>query len=69
MRTRADKNTLLLTVTEAALRLGVSRSTLYSLIKTGAVAHVMVGSRIKVVATSLYRYVADHASPKLAAAK
>lgn len=40
-------------VPEAARQLGVSRNTLYDLIRAGAFPHVRIGNRIRIPATSL----------------
>jgi len=48
---------LLLTTTEAAQALGIGRSKLYELIRTGAVESVLIGSCRRVPAVSVVKYV------------
>ena len=48
---------LLLTTTEAAQALGIGRSKLYELIRTGAVESVLIGSCRRVPAVSVMTYV------------
>jgi excisionase family DNA binding protein len=51
---------LLLTVEEAAERLGVGRTTMYALIKTGAVESVPVGGRLRrIPPDALETYIAN----------
>ncbi|GEN80647.1 hypothetical protein AFE02nite_23810 [Actinotalea fermentans] len=49
---------LLLTVVEAAHRLGIGRTLMYELINSGAVLSVQVGRLRRVPAAALARYVA-----------
>ena len=60
-------NKLLLTPTEAADALGISRSKLYQLLRDGSVSSVQIGACRRVPAAALHRYVATldptHASP------
>jgi len=50
-------NKLLYTPTEAADLLGVSRSTLYELLRAGEIASVRIGRSRRVPATALIAYV------------
>lgn len=53
----ADPSRLLLTVEEAARRLGVGRTTMYALIGTGEVESVPIGRLRRVPAECLIEYV------------
>jgi len=53
---------LLLTVTEAAARLGIGRTFMYELISTGAIPSVRVGRLRRIRATDLEAYAAGLAT-------
>ncbi len=55
--TRVDYGRLL-TIREAAARLGVSRTMLYSLMDTGAIAYVRVGADRRISEAAIDRYIA-----------
>ena len=59
---------VLLTPTEAAQALGVGRTTLYELLKTGALASVCIGSCRRIPTTAVEAFVADLAAQRSAAA-
>ena len=62
---------LLLTVEEAAQRLSIGRTTMYSLVSTGAIESVTIGRLRRVPSESLEKYVSSLRSsdqPKAAAA-
>lgn len=63
-RDREPAAKLLLTVTEAAARLGIGRTFMYELISTGAIPSVRVGRLRRIRTTDLEAYaVALKASP------
>ena len=62
---------LLLTVEEAAQRLSIGRTTMYSLVSTGAIESVTIGRLRRVPSESIEKYVTSlrtHGQPKSAAA-
>jgi excisionase family DNA binding protein len=54
-----SRQTLMLTVEDAALELGVSRTTVYELIRSGQLASVKVGTLRRIRATDLATYAAS----------
>jgi excisionase family DNA binding protein len=56
---RAATAVLLLTVEEAAQRLSIGRTTMYSLVSTGAIESVTIGRLRRVPSESLEKYVSS----------
>lgn len=56
---RTTTSVLLLTVEEAAQRLSIGRTTMYSLVSTGAIESVTIGRLRRVPSESLERYVSS----------
>jgi excisionase family DNA binding protein len=56
---RTTTAVLLLTVEEAAQRLSIGRTTMYSLVSTGAIESVTIGRLRRVPSESLERYVSS----------
>lgn len=56
---RAATAVLLLTVEEAAQRLNIGRTTMYSLVSTGAIESVTIGRLRRVPSESLEKYVSS----------
>jgi excisionase family DNA binding protein len=51
---------LLLTVSEAAAALRISRSSLYRLFEAGELAWVQIGASRRVTSAEIHRFIADH---------
>jgi excisionase family DNA binding protein len=58
-RAKEPANKLLLTVPEAAARLGVGRTLMYELIRTGAIPSVRVGRLRRIRTADLEAYAAE----------
>ncbi|WP_441246966.1 helix-turn-helix domain-containing protein [Kitasatospora sp. McL0602] len=58
----ADPTLVALTVEEAARRLGIGRTTMYSLVSSGEIPSVTIGRLRRVPADALSGYVADRLS-------
>ena len=55
-----EENRMLITVTEAAVRLGVGRSYLYSRVMAGDIASVKLGRSRRIPLRALDEFVAEH---------
>lgn len=59
LRDVLTEDPLLLTAVEAARVLGISRSTVYTLIRDGAITPVHIGRSCRLSRTELHRYVEE----------
>jgi excisionase family DNA binding protein len=57
---RPINGSLLLTVSEAAAALHISRSSIYRLIEAGELAWVQIGSARRVTSVEIHRFIAAH---------
>ncbi|MCW2732039.1 MAG: hypothetical protein JWR13_2855 [Mycobacterium sp.] len=58
--TRSAANSLLLTVSEAAAALRISRSSMYRLFDAGELAWVQIGAARRVTSAEIHRFIAAH---------
>jgi excisionase family DNA binding protein len=58
--TRSAANSLLLTVSEAAVALRISRSSMYRLFDAGELAWVQIGAARRVTSAEIHRFIAAH---------
>jgi len=59
MSDNATEDVTLLTVEEAAVRLGISRSTMYSLIRAGSIRSVKLGKRTRLTPQQVSDYITE----------